>query len=388
MVAENDNPMDHLDIVEVERAVVDLRRGLPVVVAGDTTEGARSILALSPETAGAAAFEQTLGWAAKTQMPLVSLAPLAVLTHERAETLKIRLYTEQVVAIPMQAKDALTRARILGDPSEDLTHPMGGPYAALRDLEDRPLWAAVKLAKIGGLLPSVLSFDLDAADEEAARSFAQDHRLSFVSQAAASKYDLGITDTLSLVTRAKLPLSDAEQSEMLVFRSSAGGPEHYAILVGQPDASKTVLARIHSECFTGDLLGSLKCDCGDQLRGALGEISKAGSGVLLYLAQEGRGIGLPNKMRAYRLQDQGYDTVDANTRLGFEVDERFFHPAAQMLKLMGISNVALMTNNPDKVEALKSLGVSVSKRVPHAFPTNAHNEHYLLTKKTKTGHKL
>jgi len=380
MAAEISNPLDRLDIVEAERAAVDLRRGLPVVV----ENAAGPVMVLSAETANPATLATLLAWAKP------DMTPLATLSHERAETLKIRLYTKDVVAVSLegnlQGDELLKRARLLADPSGDLTHPMGGPYTALRDLEGRPLWAAMKLAKIAGLLPSVLAFDL-AADADAAR-FARDHRLSMVNEAALLGYDLGITDTLSLVTRAKLPLSDAEQSEMLVFRSSAGGPEHYAILVGSPDPQKPVLARIHSECFTGDLLGSLKCDCGDQLRGALAEIEAAGSGVLLYMAQEGRGIGLPNKMRAYRLQDQGFDTVDANTRLGFEVDERFFHPAAQMLKLLGFSRVNLMTNNPDKVEALESLGVSVDTRVPHTFPTNAHNEHYLLTKKSRTGHKL
>jgi len=380
MAHKPQNPLDQLDIVEAERAAVDLRRGLPVVVCGET----RAILALAPETTVPATYEAALGWAAKHAKPLVALTP------ERAETLRIRLYTDKAIAVTLpiegEGKDILDRAAVLADPSEDLNHAMGGPYAALRDLEGRPLWAAVKLAKIAGLLPSVLTLDLPGPTD--ASAFAHDHRLSMVNAAALLGYDLGITDALSLVTRAKVPLEDATKSEMLVFRSSAGGPEHYAILVGDPDATKPVMARIHSECFTGDLLGSLKCDCGDQLRGALKEISARGTGVLLYLAQEGRGIGLPNKLRAYRLQDQGFDTVDANTRLGFEVDERFFHPAAQMLKLMGIGEVKLMTNNPDKVEALKSLGVQVTKMVPHAFPTNAHNEHYLLTKKTRTGHKL
>jgi GTP cyclohydrolase II len=315
--------------------------------------------------------------------------PLAAVTHERGETLKIRLYTPDVVAVPLALNgDPLGRAAVLADPSADLTHPLGGPYQALRDLEGRPLAAAVKVAKVAGLLPAVLALDLDTADEGAARSFAAQHRLSFVSEAAAAAYDLGIAETLALVTRAKVPLEGAEQAEIAVFRSDAGGPEHYAVIIGELDAAKPVLARIHSECFTGDLLGSLKCDCGDQLRGAVKEISEAGAGVLLYLAQEGRGIGLPNKMRAYRLQDQGYDTVEANTRLGFEVDERFFEPAAKMLELLGVKAVRLMTNNPEKVKALEALGVPVAERVAHKFASNRHNVHYLLTKRAKTGHLL
>jgi len=373
-----EGPLAHLDIIEVERAAVDLRRGLPVVVGGK-----RALLALAPETARPATLAALL--------PLVPAgsASLAALTHERAETLKIRLYTPDVVAIPLQLdRNPLARAAVLADPSADLTHPMCGPYQSLRDLEGRPLAAAVKVAKVAGLLPALLALDLEVGDEDAARAFAAQHRLSFVSEAAAAAYDLGIAETLALVTRAKVPLEGAEQAEIAVFRSDAGGPEHYAIIIGEADLGGPVLARIHSECFTGDLLGSLKCDCGDQLRGAIHEIAQAGAGVLLYLAQEGRGIGLPNKMRAYRLQDQGYDTVEANTRLGFEVDERFFEPAARMLELLGVKSVRLMTNNPQKVEALSALGVNVAERVPHKFQSNAHNEHYLLTKRAKTGHFL
>jgi GTP cyclohydrolase II len=145
---------------------------------------------------------------------------------------------------------------------------------------------------------------------------------------------------------------------------------------------------LHSECFTGDLLGSLKCDCGAQLRGAIEAISKAGGGVLLYLAQEGRGIGLINKLRAYRLQDQGFDTMEANERLGFEADERLYGIAARMLTLLGYKSVRLLTNNPDKMAALEAAGVKVVERVPHAFPDNEHNRSYLRTKAEKGGHLL
>ena len=159
-----------------------------------------------------------------------------------------------------------------------------------------------------------------------------------------------------------------------------------AIVVGSPDPDKPVLARLHSECFTGDLLGSLKCDCGDQLQGAMKEIKAVGAGILLYLAQEGRGIGLVNKLRAYVLQAEGFDTLDANEQLGFDADERVYIPAAKMLKLLGYDKIRLMTNNPDKVDALKSVGVNVVERVQHAFPSNQHNELYLKTKADRAGH--
>jgi len=146
--------------------------------------------------------------------------------------------------------------------------------------------------------------------------------------------------------------------------------------------------RLHSECLTGDLLGSLKCDCGAQLKGAIHTIAEAGSGVVLYLAQEGRGIGLVNKLRAYRLQEQGFDTIEANERLGFKGDERGFRVAAEMLKALGFTTIRLLTNNPDKVAALEAEGITVAERVPHAFPPNNHNESYLATKKKRSGHYL
>ena len=148
------------------------------------------------------------------------------------------------------------------------------------------------------------------------------------------------------------------------------------------------VVRLHSECLTGDIFGSLKCDCGPQLHAALHEMAHSQWGVLLYLRQEGRGIGLVNKLRAYQLQDQGFDTVDANTRLGFPVEARDFGIAAQMLTLLGINTVKLMTNNPAKVERLKAEGINVTERLPVILPTNPHNERYLATKRDRTGHQL
>jgi len=190
-----------------------------------------------------------------------------------------------------------------------------------------------------------------------------------------------------------VPLEGAETAELVAFRPKNGGQEHYAVLIGDKRSALLtppgpVLTRLHSECFTGDFLGSLKCDCGDQLRGAVKAIAKAGGGVLLYLAQEGRGIGLMNKLRAYRLQDEGFDTMEANRRLGFAEDERLYDIAAHMLKLLGFSKVKLMTNNPDKLRALETAGIEVVERVPHSFPDNVHNRDYLKAKAEKGGHLL
>jgi GTP cyclohydrolase II len=185
-----------------------------------------------------------------------------------------------------------------------------------------------------------------------------------------------------------VPLADAENVRIVSFRPADGGPEQFAILIGQPERETAPLARLHSECFTGDLLGSLRCDCGDQLRGAIRRMAHEGSGVLLYLAQEGRGIGLANKLRAYMLQDSGLDTVEANHHLGFENDERDFWAAAAMLRQLGIARVRLLTNNPSKLAQLEQHGIEIAGRVPHIFEANAHNRGYLLTKALKSGHML
>src|SRR6185437_5666256 len=238
--------------------------------------------------------------------------------------------------------------------------------------------ASVKLAKLAGLLPATVVEAVRPAPKGAVALKAAD----------ILAYDEEIVRTLRIVARARVPLEGAEKTELVSFRPMDGGPEHYAIVIGAPPTAKPVLTRLHSECFTGDLLGSLKCDCGTQLRGAIETIARAGGGVLLYLAQEGRGIGLINKLRAYRLQDQGFDTIDANERLGFEADERQYGLAARMLSLLGYRSVRLLTNNPDKVAALKAAGVKVAGRVPHAFPDNEHNRAYLHTKASRAGHFL
>jgi GTP cyclohydrolase II len=181
-------------------------------------------------------------------------------------------------------------------------------------------------------------------------------------------------------------LAGAENTRVIAFRPGDGGTEHLAIIIGEPPRDRPVLTRLHSECFTGDLLGSLRCDCGDQLRGAITEIAQHGHGLLIYLAQEGRGIGLVNKLRAYRLQDQGVDTFDANEQLGFDADERVYLPAAEMLRQLGFREVRLMTNNPAKMAGLTRCGIAVVERVPHVFPANAHNDRYLETKAVKFGH--
>ena len=191
---------------------------------------------------------------------------------------------------------------------------------------------------------------------------------------------------MSISITATLPLAAAADAKIVMFRQPANREEHFAILVGNISPQKPPLVRLHSQCVTGDILGSLKCDCGMQLQAALKQMQDAGGGILLYLAQEGRDIGLLNKIRAYALQDAGLDTVDANHRLGFETDERVFSPAAAMLKALGASTIKLMTNNPDKLSQLGNYGITIEQRIRLSLPTNPHNHDYLETKKVRIGH--
>ena len=359
-------------LARVERAAYELRCGRPVFVL-DSTDRAAVILATEMATE---AKIQALADLVGGQMPHV------VLTHHRAETLKIRLYTPEVVRIPYPDWLSASQIRQLADPQFDLADPMRGPFVAEREDVEESVAGGVKLAKIARILPSTMSSVVPAI------KVGTHPDIVAVNAADISNYDIRAASALKRVTAAKVPLEGAENARIVAFRPEDGGIEHLAIVIGDPDTSGPTLVRLHSECFTGDLIGSLKCDCGDQLRGAIAQIGNEGSGVLLYLAQEGRGIGLINKLRAYALQDQGFDTVEANQRLGFEDDERNFLAAAEMLRQLGFSKVRLLTNNPRKVAQLEEYGIEVVERVTHSFPTNEHNEHYLAIKAEKSGHIL
>jgi GTP cyclohydrolase II len=367
-------PHVDLSLVATERAAADLRRGLPVIV---VPPRGRPSLVAAAELANTAMIAAFAAW--------TKHRPHVLLTHNRARTLKIRLYTDEVVAVPLPSNEAARAAQVLADPTRDMMDPLLGPWSAERKPLSPVARESVRLAKIAGLLPAVLESGIEA---RAAVALAKREGLIALKADHIARYDGRIAATLAPVAHAKLPLADAPNTRIVAYRPASGGNEHLALIVGAPEPPGPVLVRLHSECLTGDLLGSLKCDCGDQLRGAIRTIGRHGSGILLYLAQEGRGIGLINKLRAYELQDQGFDTIQANERLGFEADERVFAAAAEMLKHMGFTQVRLLTNNPDKVAALTRYGIEVTERVPHAFPSNPHNEAYLATKKAKAGHTL
>lgn len=357
------------DIVEtLARARGDLRMGVPIVLIGAVSVIAVAVETLSPPRLAAL---RDLG-----------VTPVLALTSWRAATLKARAYDGDVARIALPDGAALGWLQALADPADDLATPMKGPLNSVRDGDAAPHRAALNLCKAARLLPAALCTEIaDGA------GFASRHGLTAVYLAQVGAL-LDARSPLHPVVSAGLPLEASEAGRLHVFRPEDGGEEHYAIEIGRPDRNAPVLARLHSACFTGDLMGSLKCDCGPQLRAALAQMGAEGAGVLLYLNQEGRGIGLANKMRAYSLQDQGFDTVEANHRLGFEDDERDFRLGSDILESLGFSSVRLLTNNPAKVAMMEASGIAVPERVALKVGENRFNSAYLATKAAKSGHLL
>lgn len=355
----------------VDRAIAEIRRGSAVVIVAPSG----AILARPAETLNS-------GPIPFFSRPGVGPVQLAV-TGRRAAILGLSEPSAPAIVLNKQsgfnAQDILS----LVDPNADQGPvPPEGVTGMTVDASSAET-VAIRLTKIARLLPAVVTAVLDTDDPVA---WARANGRIVISANAITAYDRVQADSLEPVSEAKVPLAGCENTRIIAFRPRDGGVEHLAIIVGEPDTSSPVLTRLHSECFTGDLLGSLKCDCGDQLRGAIEAIAETGAGVLLYLAQEGRGIGLVNKLRAYELQEKGFDTVDANEQLGFDDDERIYLPAMQILTRLGISQVRLLTNNPAKVGALARHGIAVTERVAHVFPSNQHNWSYLDTKAKRSGH--
>lgn len=349
----------------VARMVSDLRLGLPVVLLGEPA--AAMILpveTLSPERFAALGAG---GEAGPDRPPGRGAAPSSAGRRGRPDP---RSRRRAVGLDPGAGRPVASDARI--------RRPAQAPQHAPTVLHR----AAIRLVKAAELLPAVLVVTGPDVVETALRN-----DLGILSAEDVLNQILLPRDPRP-VSDARVPMLAARNGRLHVFRAPDGGPEHYAVEVGTPDRNQPVLVRLHSACFTGDVLGSLKCDCGPQLQAALRAMEANGTGVLLYLNQEGRGIGLANKMRAYSLQDQGLDTVEANHRLGFEDDERDFRTGAALLRQMGIGRVRLMTNNPAKIARLDSEGIEVVERVELKVGRGPENTRYLDTKARKSGHLL
>ena len=371
-----DKPRSHglFPFINVDRAISELRQGRPIAIRGAS---GKALIAQASEGLNPESFQKLKQVSGGT--------PSLAITARRAAVLGLNQSRDKIVTLitnpPLTAETAFAIANPLVDLNLQQIN-ISSRIAQIFDSEH----AAITLTKLALLLPSALTAPLHSHKTLDLAHWSFRHNIVLVNASDVFQYEKTAAGSLYIVSEARVPLAGAENTRVVAFRPHDGGIEHLAIIIGSPDPKEPVLTRIHSECFTGDILGSLRCDCGDQLRGAITKISARGSGILLYLAQEGRGIGLVNKLRAYSLQDIGFDTLDANEQLGFNADERLFLPAARMLQLLGYKRIDLMTNNPKKILGLETYGVQVVTRVAHTFSSNKHNEKYLRTKAHRGGH--
>ena len=315
---------------------------------------------------------------------LAGSAPLLILTAPRLSSLGRILrngYPVASVALPDKRLGAFFELAFgHNDP------PTSNDFNIIAESAGSLADAAAKLLRSAKLIPAGLFVRLPLRDIATQDRFAQQHNMIIVEARDIDQYSSEAASLVKIAARARVPLAVSEDAEIVMFRAEIGGEEHCAVLIGSGADNNTPLVRLHSQCITGDILGSLKCDCGVQLQAAMQLMADNGGGILIYLAQEGRDIGLLNKMRAYALQDNGLDTVDANHALGFHTDERLFLPATRILQALGVSKIRMITNNPDKINQLEQHGIQVTARVPLALDSNPHNRYYLETKKKRTGH--
>ncbi|UCE30552.1 MAG: GTP cyclohydrolase II [Burkholderiales bacterium] len=366
-------------LLSVQRAIAELRHGHAICVrdAPDSGFVCADIDTLRPGLFAALGRGRRL---------------LLVITHQRARALGLAegsagplafelppdLSLEQLQDIaatePLRAMTAAAAAAASGHPRARFV-PVNCPRAAA---------AAVAIAKAGRLLPALIGCERSVREDP----FAADPSVLVVDATHALGYADAVGREIERVSEARVPLESEDDCRLVLFRAAHGDEEHVAVLVGTPEAGAPVPVRLHSACLTGDLLGSLRCDCGEQLRTAVERIAGLGGGVLLYLSQEGRGIGLANKLRAYALQDTGLDTLDADRYLGFRADERRYQAAAAILKALGLTHIRLLTNSPHKLAALRDEGIDVVERLPLLGTVNPHNERYLRTKRERAGHMI
>ena len=301
-----------------------------------------------------------------------SETPKLIVTQQRARAIGIETLTPMVLSL-LRTVDA---SGVLELAAGNKSH-----FTAEAEAADCAATAAIRLVKLVRGLPAILAARATAIGKDVIQT------ISAVDADAVHRFVADATSRLAVSSEATIPLESGTSARFVVFRDPLG-VDQVAIIVGKPDESEPVPVRLHSACLTGDVFGSRRCDCGDQLQLALARLESLGGGVILYLAQEGRGIGLANKMRAYRLQDSGLDTRDANTTLGFEDDERDYVVAALMLRKLNCTRIVLLTNNPAKLDGLTKAGIEISARVPLEAPITPHNKRYLTTKAVRSGHKL
>jgi GTP cyclohydrolase II len=354
-------PFGAAEDIAVQRAIAEFQGGRPVIV--DAADDRLAALPVDGLTGAA--------WTAFKSLCAPALLRL-VITKRRAKVLGLE--TAGPVAIALAADD-----------SRDTIWSLAAGLQGERRRAAEPAGAAaaraIDLAKLAQRFPALVVVEAAAVAPAALA------RMIAVGATAVTRFNDSILDTLALVSEARIPLPDGAESRFCVFRDAVGQTP-VAIILGEPDFASPVDVRVHSACLTGDVFGSRRCDCGAQLKLAMAQLSASGGGIVLYLEQEGRGLGLANKMRAYMLQDRGLDTMDANMMLGFEDDERNYAVAARMLKMIGVTRIRLLTNNPGKLEALADGGVEVSARIALHTEINPENRRYLATKAARAGHLL
>jgi len=348
--------------VGVGRGLAEFRAGRPIVV----KSGSETLLCLPVEGLNK---ERLVAFRALC----APIAPRLVLTSLRARSLGIDANEPVALELRSDADASMIMALVADATSDHVFVPEPAGPAAI---------AAIDLVKLAQVLPAVL-----VAETTATMVNAFNPSIITVEASAVALFREKATLSLAIAGEAYVPLNSGVRTRFVVFRD-AFGEDPVAVIVGTPDLSKPVPVRIHSACLTGDVFGSRRCDCGDQLKLALARLQEAGGGIILYLAQEGRGVGLANKMRTYKLQDGGLDTVDANTTLGFDDDERDYGVAARMLQMLGCTRAVLLTNNPAKLDGLTKAGIEIAGRMPIETPINSDNRRYLTAKASRAGHHL
>ncbi|PZO04521.1 MAG: GTP cyclohydrolase [Hyphomicrobiales bacterium] len=347
-------------LVAVDRAIAEFRSGRPVLLRA----GEKLALVLSAELAEGDLVGRLDGLAGGKAHLALSAARLRRLgAKSRAET--------GILAMPSLN---LARVEMLALKTDGKVDAPVAPASVIDD-------AALELARLSLVLPAAIVVPVTA-------TAIAGEPLVEVEIDALNGYRAAQAATLTIVGRAPVPLEGASETEFVVFRGGEGLRDQVAIIVGKPDLNEAVPVRLHSACLTGDLFGSLKCDCGDQLRETVQWMAENDGGILLYLDQEGRGNGISNKMRAYKLQSQGWDTYDADEVLGFDLDQRHFDFAATMLKQLGVTSIIALTNNPLKVGAIKASGVEVTATQRVLGRPNVHNVRYLASKRDRAGHSI
>ncbi len=354
------------DHIAVNRALAEFRSGRPIVIAS----GQEILICLPVEGIDGQRWSAFIEFCAPA-------FPFAAITRQRARVLELAA-TEPVA---LQLTPTINADQILSIATDEQIDGQADVCPLVATPLGPAAKAAIELAKLAQSLPAVLAAPAPAG-------WASDAETPIISVSAKAIGDFrhSLAHSLKLTTQADVALQGGS-ARFIVFTDILGRSQT-AVIVGQPNFSNPVPVRLHSACLTGDVFGSRRCDCGDQLRLSLVRLRESGGGIILYLTQEGRGLGLANKMRAYRLQDAGLDTVDANTTLGFEHDERDYLIAARMLNMLGYTRVLLLSNNPAKIAGLGKAGIEVTGHIPVVAAVTADNRRYLTTKAVRAGHRL